>query len=45
MADVSYRSDCIIKNPCSEMKGMQEKESIIGMRGRQKILSLGIATW
>ena len=25
---------CIIKNPCSEMKGMQEKESIMDVRGR-----------
>ena len=34
MADVSNRSDCIIKNPVSEMKGMQEKESLMGVRGR-----------
>ena len=25
MADVCNRSDCIFKNPHSEMKGMQEK--------------------
>ena len=34
MADVCNRSDCIIKNPRSEMKGMQEKESIMDVRGR-----------
>ena len=26
MVDVSNQSDCIIKNPHSEMKSMQEKE-------------------
>ena len=31
---MSTSSDCIIKNLCSEMKGVQEKESIMGMRGR-----------
>ena len=41
MVDVSNRSDCIIKNPRSEMKRMQEKESILNMRGRQKILPSG----
>ena len=35
IADISNRSDCIIKkNLRSEMKGVQEKESIIGVRGR-----------
>ena len=36
MADVSNQSDCIIKNLRSEMKGVQEKEFIMGVRGRQK---------
>ena len=31
---VSNESDCIIKNPRSEMKGMQEKISIICVRDR-----------
>ena len=30
------RTDCIIKTPFSEMKGMQEKESIMGVRDREK---------
>ena len=35
MAVVSNRSDCIIKNLRSEMKGVQEKESAMGVRGLQ----------
>ena len=42
MVDVCNQSDCIIKNPHLEMKGMQEKESVMDMRGRQKNLSHGI---
>ena len=34
MADICNRNDCIIKNQRSEMKGLQEKESIISVRGR-----------
>ena len=34
MVDVSNRSDCIIKNLRSEMEGVQEKESIMGVSGR-----------
>ena len=35
MADVSNRSDCIIKKGLrSEMKGVQEKESIMDVRGK-----------
>ena len=34
MAYVCNQSDCIIKLPLSEMKGMQEKESIMDLRGR-----------
>ena len=34
MVDVSNRSDCIIKNLRSEMNGVQEKESIMCVRGR-----------
>ena len=46
MADFSNRSDCIIKkNQHSEMKGVQEKESIMGVRGREKNLSLAITVW
>ena len=30
------RSDALLKNLPSEMKGVQEKESIMGVRGRQK---------
>ena len=30
---------------CSEMKGVQEKESIMGVRGRQKNPSLAITVW
>ena len=33
MAVVSNRSDYIIKNLRSEMKGVQEKESAMGVRG------------
>ena len=36
MADVCNQSDRIIKNQLSEMKGMQEKESIMGVMDRQK---------
>ena len=36
MEDVSNRNDCIIKkNLRSELKGVQEKKSIMGVRGRQ----------
>ena len=35
MADVSNQSDCIIKNPHSEKKGMQDKEIIMGVRSRK----------
>ena len=42
VADDSNQSDCIIKNPHSEM---QEKESIMGVRDRQKNLSHGITVW
>ena len=43
MADVSNQSDCIVKkNLHSEMKGVQEKDSIIGVRAKQKTLSLAI---
>ena len=45
MADVSNKSDCIIKNPHSEMKGLQEKESIMGVRDRYINPSLEIAVW
>ena len=45
MADISNRSDCIIKNLRSEMKGVQEKESIKGVRARQKNPSLMITVW
>ena len=45
MADVCNQSDCIVKKPLSEMEGMQEKESIMGVRDRQKNLSLGILVW
>ena len=31
--------------PLSEMKGVQEKESIMGMRDKQKYPSLGITVW
>ena len=34
MADVYNRSDYIMKTPLSEMKGMQEKESVMGVKGR-----------
>ena len=34
MADVSNQSDCSIKNLGSEIEGVQEKESIIGVRDR-----------
>ena len=35
MANISNLSDCIIKkNLRSEMKGVQEKEYIMGVRGR-----------
>ena len=37
MADVCNRSDCITENQYSEMKGMQEKESIMGVRVDSKI--------
>ena len=43
MADVSNPSDGIIKR--SEIKGVQEKESIMGVRGRQKNPSLAITFW
>ena len=36
MAHLCNRSDCITKNSGSKMKGMQEHESIMGMRGREK---------
>ena len=42
MVDVCNQSDYIMKKTPSEMKGMQEKESITDVRGRQKNLSLGI---
>ena len=45
MEDVSNRSDCIIKNLLSEIKGVQEKEFIMGVWGRQKNLSLMIRVW
>ena len=45
IVDVCNRSDCIIKIPHSEMKGMQEKESIMGVRDREKNLSLWITVW
>ena len=45
MADVCNRSDCIIRNPRLEMKGMQEKEVIMGVPGREKNPSLGITVW
>ena len=32
-ADVSNRSECIMKNLSPEMKSVQEKESIMGVRG------------
>ena len=32
MADVGNQSDCNSKNPRSEMKGMQEKDSFMGVR-------------
>ena len=35
----------IIKKLLSEMKGLQEKESILGVRGRQKNPSLAITVW
>ena len=35
MADVCNQSECIIKNPYSEMKGLQEKEFIMDVRDRQ----------
>ena len=48
MADVCNRSDCIIKNPLSEMEGMQEKEFNRGVNDRyisvprnQSLTSLG----
>ena len=37
MADVSNRSDCIIKNLRSKMKCVQEKEPIMDLRGDRKI--------
>ena len=36
MADVCNQSDCIIKNPRLEMKGTQEKESLMDVWGRYK---------
>ena len=45
MTDVCNRSDCIIKNPLSEMKGWQENESITGVRDRQKNPYLRITVW
>ena len=45
MADFSNRSDCIIKNLRSEMKDVQEKEPILGVRGRKKSPSLAISVW
>ena len=45
MADVSNQSDCIIKDLRSEMKGVQEKESVTGVRARQKNPSLVITVW
>ena len=33
MADVGNQSDCSIKNPRLEMNDMQEKESIMDVRG------------
>ena len=35
----------LLKNLHSEMKGVQEKESIMGVRGRQKNLYLAITVW
>ena len=35
----------LLKNLHSEMKGVQEKESITGVSGRQKNLSLMITVW
>ena len=34
MADVCNQSDFIIKNTLSEMRGMQENDSIMGLRDR-----------
>ena len=45
MADVSNGIDCIVENPCSKMKGMQEKKSIMGVRDRLKNLSFRITVW
>ena len=35
MADVCNQSDCIIRIPHSEMEGIQEKESIMDVMGRE----------
>ena len=34
MEDVRNRSDCIINNAHSEMKGMQENVCVTGVKGR-----------
>ena len=36
MSVVCNLSDCIIKNPLSEIKGMQGKESIMGVKEIEK---------
>ena len=36
MAGISNRSECIIKISRSEMKRVQENDSVMGVRGRQK---------
>ena len=41
MADVCNQSDCITENQYSEMKGMQEKESIMGVKVDSKIRPSG----
>ena len=48
MADVSNRNDCmtvLLTNLHSEMKDVQEKGSIMGVRSRMENLSLAITVW
>ena len=42
---IAIEVTALLKNLRSEMKGVQEKESIMGVRGRQKNLSLPITVW
>ena len=43
MVNVSNRSDCIIKNPCSEMKG--KKKNLLRVRGVDRKIHLSESQW